>query len=60
MNSRNMRRWTTVALSAACLWGAFGAAQAQNGKVRIAVVTPLTGPLTFVCVSNECVKVHVH
>ncbi len=48
MNTRkDMRRWT-VALAAACLWGAVGAAQAQGAKVRIAVVTPLTGPLSVV------------
>ncbi|MEO5736471.1 MAG: ABC transporter substrate-binding protein [Variovorax sp.] len=40
-------RWLTVALSATCMFGA-GSTMAQSGKVRIAVVTPLTGPLSVV------------
>ncbi|HSV46556.1 MAG TPA: ABC transporter substrate-binding protein [Ramlibacter sp.] len=47
--SRNpLFRKTLAALSAACLLGATALAHAQSSKIRIAVVTPLTGPLSVV------------
>jgi branched-chain amino acid transport system substrate-binding protein len=47
MNSQSSLRWLAIPFGAACLLSAAGAV-AQTGKVRIAVVTPLTGPLSVV------------
>ncbi|RYF60282.1 MAG: hypothetical protein EOO29_48215, partial [Comamonadaceae bacterium] len=47
MNRPSRFRWIAAALSALCLCGA-ASAQTPAAKVRIAVVTPLTGPLSVV------------